>query len=101
MVYLALKNKVKIAFGTDSGVSKHGDNAKEFELLVKYGMTPKQAIKSATVEAAKLLGQSDSLGDLSVGKQADIISVNMNVLDNISELSQVQFVMKDGKVLKQ
>ncbi|MEQ5873152.1 amidohydrolase family protein [Pseudoalteromonas sp. NFXS39] len=98
---LALKNKVKIAFGTDSGVSKHGDNAKEFDLLVKYGMTPKQAIKSATVEAAKLLGQSDSLGDLSVGKQADIISVNMNVLDNISELSQVQFVMKDGKVLKQ
>ncbi len=98
---LALKNKVKIAFGTDSGVSKHGDNAKEFELLVKYGMTPQQAIKSATVEAAKLLGQSDSLGDLSVGKQADIISVNMNVLDNISELSQVQFVMKDGKVLKQ
>jgi len=98
---LALKNKVKIAFGTDSGVSKHGDNAKEFELLVKYGMTPKQAIKSATVEAAKLLGQSESLGDLSVGKQADIISVNMNVLDNISELSQVQFVMKGGKVLKQ
>ncbi|MCF2848896.1 amidohydrolase family protein [Pseudoalteromonas sp. ACER1] len=98
---LALKNKVKIAFGTDSGVSKHGDNAKEFELLVKYGMTPKQAIKSATVEAAKLLGQSDNLGDLSVGKQADIISVNMNVLDNINELSQVQFVMKGGKVLKQ
>jgi imidazolonepropionase-like amidohydrolase len=98
---LALKNKVKIAFGTDSGVSKHGDNAKEFELLVKYGMTPKQAIKSATVEAAKLLGQSHNLGDLSVGKQADIISVNMNVLDNISELSQVQFVMKGGKVLKQ
>nr|WP_199529428.1 amidohydrolase family protein [Pseudoalteromonas sp. bablab_jr010] len=98
---LALKNNVKIAFGTDSGVSKHGDNAKEFELLVNYGMTPKQAIKSATVEAAKLLGQSDNLGDLSVGKQADIISVNMNVLDNISELSQVQFVMKGGKVLKQ
>ncbi|MCH2088421.1 MAG: amidohydrolase family protein [Pseudoalteromonas sp.] len=98
---LALKNKVKIAFGTDSGVSKHGDNANEFELLVKYGMTPKQAIKSATVEAAKLLGQSDNLGDLSVGKQADIISVNMNVLDNINELSQVQFVMKGGKVLKQ
>lgn len=98
---LALKNNVKIAFGTDSGVSRHGDNAKEFELLVKYGMTPKQAIKSATVEAAKLLGQSESLGDLSVGKQADIISVNMNVLDNISELSQVHFVMKGGKVLKQ
>ncbi|WP_462148040.1 metal-dependent hydrolase family protein [Pseudoalteromonas gelatinilytica] len=98
---LALKNNVKIAFGTDSGVSRHGDNAKEFELLVKYGMTPKQAIKSATVEAAKLLGQSESLGDLSVGKQADIISVNMNVLDNINELSQVQFVMKGGKVLKQ
>ncbi|MBD57831.1 amidohydrolase family protein [uncultured Pseudoalteromonas sp.] len=98
---LAFKNNVKIAFGTDSGVSKHGDNAKEFELLVKYGMTPKEAIKSATVEAAKLLGQSDNLGDLSVGKQADIISVNMNVLDNISELRQVNFVMKGGKVLKQ
>lgn len=98
---LPLKNNVKIAFGTDSGVSKHGDNAKEFELLVKYGMTPKEAIKSATVEAAKLLGQSDNLGDLSVGKQADIISVNMNVLDNISELRQVNFVMKGGKVLKQ
>jgi imidazolonepropionase-like amidohydrolase len=98
---LALKNNVKIAFGTDSGVSKHGDNAKEFELLVTYGMTPKEAIKSATVEAAKLLGQSDNLGDLSVGKQADIISVNMNVLDNISELRQVNFVMKGGKVLKQ
>ncbi|EWH05709.1 metal-dependent hydrolase family protein [Pseudoalteromonas lipolytica] len=98
---LALKNKVKIAFGTDSGVSKHGDNAKEFELLVNYGMTPKEAIKSATVEAAKLLGQSEHLGDLSVGKQADIISVNMNVLDNISELRNVRFVMKGGDVLKQ
>ncbi len=98
---LALKNKVKIAFGTDSGVSKHGENGKEFELLVKHGMSPKQAIKSATVEAAKLLGQSHQLGDLSVGKQADIISVKMNVLDNISELGQVHFVMKGGKVLKQ
>ena len=96
-----IKNKVKIAFGTDSGVSKHGDNAKELELLVNYGMTPKEAIKSATVEAAKLLGQSEHLGDLSVGKQADIISVNMNVLDNISELRNVRFVMKGGDVLKQ
>mgnify|MGYP003113711170 CR=1 FL=1 len=85
----------------DKGVSKHGDNAKEFELLVNYGMTPKEAIKSATVEAAKLLGQSEHLGDLSVGKQADIISVNMNVLDNISELRNVRFVMKGGDVLKQ
>ena len=64
-------------------------------------MTPKEAIKSATVEAAKLLGQSEHLGDLSVGKQADIISVNMNVLDNISELRNVRFVMKGGDVLKQ
>ncbi len=98
---LALKNNVKIAFGTDSGVSRHGANANEFELLVKYGMTPTQAIKSATVEAAKLLGQSDKLGDLSVGKQADIISVNMNVLNDISQLNSVNFVMQGGKVLKQ
>lgn len=97
---LALKNNVNIAFGTDSGVSRHGLNADEFSLMVKYGMTTKQAIKSATVDAALLLAQQDSLGDLSVGKQADIISVENSPLDNINELKNVQFVMKAGQVYK-
>lgn len=97
---LALKNNVNIAFGTDSGVSRHGLNADEFSLLVKYGMTAKQAIKSATIDAALLLGQQDNLGNLSVGKQADIISVNGSPLDDINELKNVQFVMKAGHVYK-
>ncbi|NMM39910.1 metal-dependent hydrolase family protein [Pseudoalteromonas arctica] len=97
---LALKNKVNIAFGTDSGVSRHGNNADEFLWLVKYGMTEKQAIMSATVNAAKLLGEQDRLGQLSVGKQADIISVNGSPLDDITTLQNVQFVMKAGQVYK-
>ncbi|CAM3794040.1 MULTISPECIES: metal-dependent hydrolase family protein [Pseudoalteromonas] len=98
---LALKNNINIAFGTDSGVSRHGNNADEFQWLVKYGMTEKQAIRSATIDAAKLLGQQDKLGQLSVGKQADIISVNGSPLDDISTLKNVQFVMKAGQVYKQ
>ena len=98
---LALKNNINIAFGTDSGVSRHGDNADEFLWLVKYGMTEKQAIRSATIDAAKLLGQQDKLGQLSVGKQADIISVKGDPLDDITTLKNVQFVMKAGQVYKQ
>ena len=98
---LALKNEVNIAFGTDSGVSRHGLNANEFSLLVSNGMSEAQAIKSATVSAAKLLGQDTQLGDLSVGKQADIISVNASPLKNIAELKNVQFVMKAGLIYKQ
>ena len=98
---LALKNEVNIAFGTDSGVSRHGLNANEFSLLVSNGMSEAQAIKSATVSAAKLLGQDTQLGDLSVGKQADIISVNASPLKNIAELENVQFVMKAGQIYKQ
>ncbi|WP_372761907.1 amidohydrolase family protein [Pseudoalteromonas sp.] len=95
---LALQNNVNIAFGTDSGVSRHGLNANEFTLLVSNGMSEAQAIKSATVHAAKLLGQEARLGDLSVGKQADIISVAMSPLQNIDALKDVQFVMKAGQV---
>lgn len=98
---LALKNKVNIAFGTDSGVSRHGLNAQEFELLVQNGMTEQQAIKSATVAAAKLLGQNAQLGDLSVGKQADIISVKGSPLQDITTMRNVQFVMKAGQIYKQ
>ncbi|MEM5511544.1 amidohydrolase family protein [Pseudoalteromonas sp. AS84] len=98
---LALQNKVNIAFGTDSGVSRHGLNANEFSLMVNNGMSEAQAIKSATIYAAKLLGQSALIGDLSVGKQADIISVNGSPLKNIDVLKNVQFVMKAGQVYKQ
>ena len=82
-------------------MSHHGDNADEFLWLVKYGMTEKQAIKSATIDAAKLLGQQDKLGQLSVGKQADIISFKGDPLDDITTLKNVQFVMKAGQEYKQ
>lgn len=97
----AVEAGVKIAFGTDSGVSAHGDNAQEFKLMVDNGMTPMQAIISATKSAADLLGESDSVGSLSNGKYADIIAVKGNPLDDISLLENVDFVMKGGKVYRQ
>lgn len=92
---------VKIAFGTDSGVSAHGDNAQEFALMVEAGMTPVDAILSATVNSADLLGVSDTLGTLEPGKLADIVAVRGNPFEDIGLLARVSFVMKDGKVYKQ
>ena len=97
----ALKGGVKIAFGTDSGVSKHGTNAREFELMVKYGMDPEEAIKSATLHAADLLDMSAQIGSIEKGKSADVIAVDTNPLQDISSLKQVSFVMKGGKVFKE
>jgi len=91
---------VKIAFGTDAGVSKHGRNADEFELLVKHGMTPMSAIQAATVNAADLLGIAGEVGTLEPGKTADIIAVSGNPLQDVTVLKRVGFVMKDGKVWK-
>ncbi len=91
---------VKIAFGTDTGVSAHGKNASEFKHMVEAGMTPMKAIQSATVEASKLLGEYLSLGSLVGGKSADIIAVSGNPLEDISILEEVDFVMKAGKVYK-
>ena len=96
----AVEAGVKIAFGTDSGVSAHGDNAKEFKLMVDNGMTAMQAIVAATVSAADLLGESETLGSLEVGKAADIVAVNGNPLDDITLLENVSFVMKAGEVIK-
>lgn len=92
---------VPIAFGTDAGVSKHGRNADEFELMVRFGMTPMEAIEAATVNAADLLGVSDIAGTLEPGKSADIIAVKGDPLADIKVLKSVKFVMARGEVVKQ
>jgi len=96
----AVPRGVRIAFGTDAGVSKHGRNADEFELMVKYGMTPAQALQAATVNAADLLGVSTDVGTLEPGKRADLIAVDGNPLEDVTVLKQVSFVMKDGAVFR-
>jgi imidazolonepropionase-like amidohydrolase len=87
---------VKVAFGTDTGVSRHGDNAREFELMVSAGFTPMEAIRSATVNGADNLGKSSDLGTIEPGKFGDLIAVSGDPLIDISELRDVDFVMKGG-----
>ena len=91
---------VKIAFGTDAGVSKHGRNADEFELMVQHGMSPMEAIVAATVNAADLLGLADDIGTLEAGKAADLIAVNGDPLQDVRVLKHVVFVMKTGRVFE-
>ena len=97
----AHKAGVKIAYGTDSGVSAHGDNAQEFSLMVDAGMKPIDALLSATVNSAELLGIDDILGTLEQGKLADIVAIPGNPLEDISLMERVSFVMKDGVVYRQ
>ena len=92
---------VRIAFGTDAGVSKHGRNADEFELMVKFGMPPVEAIKAATVNAADLLGLTAEIGTLEPGKSADLIAVKGDPLKDVKVLKQVDFVMVRGDVAKE
>ena len=96
----AYKAGVKIAFGTDAGVFDHGENYREFIYMVEAGMPPLTAIRSATAEAAKLLGVDD-IGTIEVGKRADVVAVEGNPLNNIELLSGVNLVIKDGQVYKQ
>ncbi len=96
----AYKAGVKIAFGTDCGVSPHGDNAKEFALMVEAGMPPMVAIQAATRTTAELLGIEDDLGTIEAGKIADIIAVSGDPLADITVLQKVDFVMKAGTVYK-
>jgi len=92
---------VKIAFGTDSGVSPHGLNGMEFELMVQAGMPAMATLQSATMVAAELLGVEKDLGSIEAGKLADIVAVEKNPLDDIKTLQKVVFVMKEGVVYKQ
>jgi len=94
-----VKAGVKIAYGTDAGVYPHGANAKQFFYMVKFGLTPAQAIQSATINAADLIGVKDKIGSITVGKLADFVAVDGNPEQDISVIStKIVFVMKDGKV---
>jgi imidazolonepropionase-like amidohydrolase len=96
----AHKAGVKMVYGTDSGVYPHGDNAKQFRWMVQYGMTPSQAIQSATANAAEALGRKD-VGVIEAGRYADIIAVKGNPVQDVTLLEQVDFVMKGGEIVKQ
>jgi imidazolonepropionase-like amidohydrolase len=94
----AYEGGVRIAFGTDSGVTRHGANAEEFAVMVAAGMSEMDAIQSATVAAAQLIEMSDELGTIEPGKLADMIAVDSSPLDDISVLENVSAVIKDGKL---
>lgn len=96
----AVKAGVKMVFGSDAAIYPHGDNGKQFSRMVRFGMTPLQAIQAATINSAKLLKQDADLGQIKAGYLADIIAVKGNPLENIAVLENVQFVMKDGLVYK-
>jgi len=96
----AVKAGAKMAFGTDAGVYPHGDNAKQFYYMVKFGMTPAQAIRAATSSAADLIGRAQDVGTIEPGKYADIIAVDSDPLADVRALEHVAFVMKGGTVYK-
>ena len=97
----AVQAGVKMSFGTDLGVCPYGTSPNQFAFMVKYGMTPMQAIQSATTNAADLLGHSKELGSIKPGKYADIVAVSGDPLADIRVLENVEFIMKDGKVYKE
>ena len=96
----AVQAGVRMAFGTDGGVYPHGDNAKQFAYMVEYGMSPMQAIRAATVNAAELMGWKDRVGSVEPGKFADLIAVAGDPLADVRQLEKVGFVMKGGAVVK-
>ncbi len=96
----AVKMGVTIALGTDAGVYPHGNNPKQFAVMVRLGMTPLQAIRSATLDAGELLGWKDRVGSLEPGKLADLIGVRGDPLSDVHVLESVGFVMKGGVVVK-
>lgn len=96
----AVKAGVRIAFGTDSGIYPHGLNARQFPYMVRYGMTPMQAIQSTTIVAARLMGWEDRVGSVEPGRFADIVAVEDDALEDVGRLTDVAFVMKGGRVVK-
>jgi imidazolonepropionase-like amidohydrolase len=97
----ALRAGVKMIFGTDAGVYPHGDNAKQFAVMVTWGMTPLQAIRAATVTAAEALGRPHDVGAIEVGRYGDLVGVAGDPLKDVSVLQSVAFVMKGGEVIRQ
>jgi len=96
----ATKAGAKMVFGSDAAIYPHGDNGKQFSRMVQFGMTPLQAIQSATINSAQLLQQEQQLGQIKSGYLADIIAVEGNPLDDITVMENVSFVMKDGHIYK-
>jgi len=96
----AFQAGAKIAYGTDSGVYPHGDNARQFAKMVEWGMKPIDAIQASTINAAELLGWSEKVGSLEKGRYADVIAVDGNPLADVKTLESVRFVMKGGKVAR-
>ena len=97
----AIKAGVRVAFGTDAGVYRHGQNAKEFGYMTEAGMTPLEALRTATLNAAELLGETANLGAIEAGKYADIVAVEGDPLQDISTLTRPKFVMKAGVAYRQ
>src|SRR5207247_10209985 len=98
---MAVAAGVKIALGTDAGVMRHGTNAREFELMVRYGgLAPLQAIVAGTLTGATLLGREHEVGSIATGKLADLVAVKGDPLQDITVLQHVDFVMKGGSVFK-
>jgi imidazolonepropionase-like amidohydrolase len=96
----AVKAGVTVAFGTDSGVYPHGWNARQLPYMVRFGMTSMQAVQSATIVAAELMGWADRIGSVQTGRFADLVAVEGDALEDVARLTDVAFVMKGGEVLK-
>ena len=100
LIESSLKKGVKIAFGTDAGVFNHGENGEEFGYMVEAGMPAMEAIQSATITNANILGMKDKIGQLEVGFLADIVATDEDPTQNINTMENVSFVMKEGKIYK-
>ena len=96
----AVRAGVKLSFGTDAGVYPHGQNAKQFAYMVRYGMTPMQAIQAATISAADLIGWKSKVGQLAPGYYADLVAVSGDPVADVRTLENVAFVMKGGLIYK-